>query len=376
MRVALVHDYLNQYGGAERVLKALCEIFPYAPIYTLVYSEKLTLGAFKDRRVHTSFLQKIPFAKSYHRLFPILMPAAIEEFNLRRFQIVISSAYSYAKGVITAPGTLHISYCHTPLRYAWDDCHRYTEEFGFPSFIKKLVPFGVNYIRLWDRISSARPDLFIANSSFVASRIKKYYSREAEVVYPPVDTHFYRPIPEAGQGDYYLMVGRLLTYKRFDMAIKAFNRLGPPLKIVGEGPEEKRLKKKALPNVEFLGRLSDEELHSYYCSSKAFIFPQEEDFGITPVEAMACGRPVIAYRGGGALETVVEGKTGVLFRRQTPEGLIQAVEDFDSYKFNPKLIRQHALKFDKEIFKRKIRSFVEEAWERFSKGKLGNNINK
>lgn len=371
MKVALVHDYLNQYGGAERVLKALTEIFPYAPIYTLVYSKKQTLGIFKDKQVHTSFLQKIPLARSYHRIFPVLMPAAIEQFDLKRFQIVISSAYSYAKGVITTPDTLHISYCHTPLRYAWDDCHRFTEEFGFPRLIKKLIPFGVNYIRLWDRISSARPDLFIANSSFVALRIKKYYNREAEVIYPPVDTSFYcsssdvaRPTPQ----DYYLMVGRLLPYKRFDIAVSAFNKLGLPLKIVGVGPEEKRLKKKAFSNIEFLGRLSDEELRNYYCGSKAFIFPQEEDFGITPVEAMACGRPVVAYEGGGALETVKEGRTGVFFSRQTSEGLIQAVKNFDSYKFNPNLIRQYALKFDKEIFKSKIKKFVEDAWRKFNHG--------
>ncbi len=367
MRVALIHDYLNQYGGAERVLRALSEIFPYAPIYTLVYSEKRTLGVFKDKRVHTSFLQKIPLATSYHRIFPVLMPAAIEQFDLGRFQVVISSAYSFSKGVITNPSTLHISYCHTPLRYAWDDCHRYTQEFGFPAFIKKLVPFGVNYIRLWDRISSARPDLFIANSSFVASRIKKYYSRDAAVIYPPVDTDFYRPISKPRQ-DYFLMVGRLLPYKRFDMAIGAFNKLGLPLKIIGEGPEEKRLKKKAFPNIEFLGRLSDEELRNYYCGSKAFIFPQEEDFGITPVEAMACGRPVIAYRGGGALETVEEGKTGIFFTRQTPEGLSEIIENFDSSKFDSNLIRQHALKFDKEIFKSKIKQFVENAWQKFNHG--------
>lgn len=367
MKVALVHDYLNQYGGAERVLKVLSEIFPYAPIYTLVYSEKRTLGVFKDKRVHTSFLQKIPLATSYHRIFPIFMPAAIEQFDLGRFQVVISSAYSFSKGVITNPSTLHISYCHTPLRYAWDDCHRYTQEFGFPAFIKKLVPFGVNYIRLWDRISSARPDLFIANSSFVASRIKKYYSRAAVVIYPPVDTDFYHSVSGRTSQDYYLMVGRLLPYKRFDMAIEAFNKLGLPLKIIGEGPEEKRLKRKAHVNIEFLGRTSDEELRSYYEGCKAFVFPQEEDFGITPVEAMACGRPVIAYRGGGALETVEDGITGIFFTRQTPEGLIRAVKDFDSYKFNPHLIRQHALGFDKEIFKARIKDFVERAWERFSK---------
>lgn len=378
MKIALIHDYLNQYGGAERVLEALCEIFPYAPIYTLVYSEKQTLGTFKDKKIHVSFLQKIPLAKSYHRFFPILMPAAIEQFDLKRFQIVISSAYSYAKGVITDPGTLHISYCHTPLRYVWDDCHRYTQEFGMPAFIKKLVPFGVNYIRLWDRISSARPDLFIANSSFVASRIKKYYSRTAVVIHPPVDTNFYRPtqnireirgqICKNSRDGYYLMVGRLLVYKRFDIAIEAFNKLGLPLKIVGEGPEEKRLKKKAHANIEFLGRLSDQELRSYYSCSKAFIFPQEEDFGITPVEAMACGRPVIAYQGGGALETIKEGKTGVFFADQTAEGLIQAVKNFDSYKFNPNFIRQHALGFDKEIFKKKIKEFIENAWRKFNHG--------
>jgi len=362
MKVALVHDYLVQYGGAERVLEAFAEIFPKAPIYTMVYDEKLMDGAFSDRKIKTSFLQKIPLIGSHHRLFPLLMPMAIEQFNLSEYDIVLSDSNSYAKGAITMPKTLHITYCHTPMRYAWDDCHKYLREFKYSKFTKKLVPFAMNYIRLWDKISADRPDKYIANSNFVSIRIKKYYNKDAFVINPPVSAEkFY--VSEKVE-NYFLMVGRALPYKRFDIVVEAFNRLGLNLKIIGKGPEMDGLKKSAKSNIEFLGYLQDKKIAEYYSKCKAFIFPPEEDFGITPLEAMASGRPVIAFRGGGALESVIENETGIFFDEQTPEAIITAIKNFDSEKFNSQEIRNHALKFDKEIFKEKIKKFVEEEYEK------------
>jgi len=362
MKVALVHDYLNQYGGAERVLGAFSEIFSDAPIYTLIYDPQKVCGVFYNKKIRTSFLQKIPFAKSYHRIFPFLMPIAIEQFDLSNYDVVLSDSASFAKGVITKPETLHICYCHTPPRFAWDDSHKYIEEYGFPKIIKRLIPFFMNYIRLWDREAALRVDKFICNSNFVAKRIKKYYNRKAQVIYPPVDAKFFSPSDFFDKPSYFLMVGRLLAYKRFDIAIESFNKINKPLKIIGDGPEIKRLKKLAKKNIEFLGELPPEKLREYYQNCQALIFPQEEDFGIVALEAMACGRPVIAYRGGGALESVKERETGAFFNEQTPESLIKAVKEFKSGKFNPQKIRKHALKFSKDKFKKRIKDFVEKSW--------------
>jgi len=363
MKIALVHDYLVQYGGAERVLEAFTEIFPKAPIYTMVYDKKLMNGAFSDRKIFTSFLQRIPFVKSNHRLFPVLMPMAIEQFDFSRYDVVLSDSNSYAKGVVTMSNTLHIAYCHTPMRYAWDDCHKYLREFEYSNFTKKLIPFAMNYIRMWDKISADRPNRYIANSNFIASRIKKYYNKNACVINPPVNTERFYISKDVG--DYYLMVGRFLPYKRFDIVIEAFNKLNLPLKIIGKGPEMRKLKRSSQNNIEFLGYLSDAEMSKYYSKCKAFIFPTEEDFGITSLEAMASGRPVIAFRGGGVLETVVENKTGLFFDRQTSQSVIDAVKKFRADKFVPKEIRGHVLEFGKEIFKKKIKNFIEEEYNEF-----------
>jgi glycosyltransferase involved in cell wall biosynthesis len=360
MKIALVHDYLVQYGGAERVLEAFTEIFPKAPIYTMVYDKKLMRNAFSDKKIHTSFLQKIPFIGSHHRLFPLLMPMAIEQFDLSEYDVVLSDSNSYAKGVITMPNTLHITYCHTPMRYAWDDCHKYLREFEYSKFTKKLIPFAMNYIRLWDKISADRPDKYMANSNFVASRIKKYYNKEVIVINPPVSAKkFYI---SKNIKDYYLMVGRALPYKRFDIVVEAFNKLKLPLKIIGKGPEMSKLKKRANKDVEFLGHLKDKEMSRYYSECKALIFPSEEDFGITPLEAMASGRPVVAFKRGGALETVVENKTGTFFTKQTPQSIIKAVKNFNPDRFNPEEIREYASGFDEEIFKNKIREFIKKEY--------------
>ena len=356
MKVALVHDYLNQYGGAERVLEAFCQIFPKAPIYTLLYDKEKTGWAFEDRHIQTSFLQKIPLLKSHHRPFLMLMPLAIEQFDLSQYDLVLSDSASYAKGVITSPKTLHICYCHTPIRYAWDDSHKYIEEFGYPGLVKKFIPFFMNYIRLWDEQAAQRVDQFIANSQFVAQRIKKYYHQDSEVIHPPVKTNLFYLADRPDK--YFLMVGRFLPYKRFDLAIESFNQLGLPLKIIGDGPEKKKLQKKAKSNIEFVGLVADEKLKDYYAHCQAFIFPQEEDFGITAVEAMAAGRPVIAYQAGGALEIVQPGITGLFFKEQTTDYLIETLRNFKLTDFDPNLIRKKAMEFDEERFKEKIREFI------------------
>ena len=366
MKIALVHDYLVQYGGAERVLECFTEIWPYAPIYTLIYDEEKTHGIFKNKRIYTSFLQNFPYSRKNHRIFPPLMPPAIEQFDLSQYDIILSDSSSYAKGLITLPETLHICYCHTPMRYAWDDCQKYIEEFGFPGFVKKFIPFLMNYIRVWDRMSADRPDAYIANSKFVASRIKKYYRKNSTVINPPIDINKFRL--DEKKENYFLMVGRLMTYKRFDIVIEAFNRLGWPLKIIGgQGPDKKRLMKMAKPNIEFTGRLSDEDLAKTYARAKAFIFPQEEDFGIVAIEAMAAGRPIIAFRGGDIVEHVQEGREGIFFDKQTPEALIEVLQKFNSENFDSRKIREKALPFDRELFKDKIKNYVENNLQEFKK---------
>ncbi|TSD02274.1 MAG: glycosyl transferase group 1 [Parcubacteria group bacterium Athens0714_25] len=356
-----MHDYLVQYGGAERVLESFCELFPEAPIYTIAYDKNSMHGHFEKKDIRTSFLQKIPFALTRHRMFPSLMPIAIEQFDFSDYDVVLSDSSSFAKGIITGPETLHICYMHTPMRFAWDDCQKYTKDFYFPGFVKKLVPFFMNYIRIWDRVSAERPDKIIANSKFISKRIKKYYKRDSIVINPPVSVNnFYvSDKPE----DYFLLVGRLMIYKRFDIVIEAFKQLGLELKIIGRGPDAERLKKisDGYSNIEFLGRLSDDELLEHYSKCQAFIFPQEEDFGITAIEAMASGRPLIAYRGGDIPEHMEEGKSGIFFNLQTPEAIMEAIERFKGEKFDGKYIRSKVLKFDREIFKKKIKEYVESA---------------
>ena len=363
MKIALVHDYLIQYGGAERVLECIMEIWPYAPIYTLIYDKEKTHGIFKRKRIYTSFLQNFPYSRKNHRIFPPLMPPAIEQFDFSQYDIVLSDSSSYAKGIITPPETLHICYCHTPMRYAWDDCQKYIDEFGFPQIVKKIIPFLMNYIRVWDRMSADRVDEYIANSRFVAGRIKKYYKKDSVVINPPVDIEKF--CIDDKKEDYFLMVGRLMTYKRFDIVIEAFNKLNWPLKIIGRGPDEKRLRKIAGPSIEFTGRLSDDELAKTYARAKAFIFPQEEDFGIVAIEALASGKPIIAFRGGDIVEHVREGQEGLFFDEQTPEALIKVLQKFNPDDFDPHKIREKALPFERELFKVKIKNYVENSLEKF-----------
>lgn len=358
MKIALIHDYLTQYGGAERVLEVLCEMYPQAPIYTLLYDERATGGVFKGREVHTSFLQRIPFARRYHRLFPLLMPIAVEQFDLSDFDVVLSISASFAKGIITKPSTRHVNYCLTPTRFLWDDSHRYVAEFRYPWPIKKLLPPALTYLRLWDKEAALRVDEFVGISRFIQERIQKYYGKDSALVYPPIDTSKYHISDEPGE--YFLMVGRLVGYKRFDLAVRTFAAMDLPLKIVGDGPEKNKLKAQMsnAKNIEFLGLVSDAEMPEIYAHAKAVIFPQEEDFGLVPLESMACGRPVIAYRAGGALETIVEGVTGIFFDEQTEIDLSLAVGRFQQTRFDPTAIRDHVMRFDINIFRSAIRAIL------------------
>ncbi len=359
LNIALVHEWITNVAGAERVLLALKELFPKAPIYTAVFDPEKA-KPFKKFDVRTSFLQNVPMMKSKRELLVPLTPFAFEQFDLSEYDLVISSTTVAAKGIITKPDTLHISYCHTPPRYLWEPDTDPRARKGKFSWLREAT---IHNMRLWDRVAADRVDKFVANSKYIAKRIKKYYGRDAAVIYPGVDTNKFTPGDITDVKDYYLFVSRLVDYKRCDIVVEAFNKLNIPLKVIGRGPEREKLMKIANDNIEFLGYLSDDDMKKYYREAKAFIFAAEEDFGIVPVEAMACGRPVIAFGKGGATESVVENVTGVFFPEQTAASVIEAVNNFDSSKFNPDLIRKHAEKFSVDRFKKEILDYIEKIIE-------------
>lgn len=363
MKVALVHDHLSQDGGAEHVLRAMQEIWPEAPTFVLFHDRKRAHPDFLHRNIRPSFLQRLPFAVSHYQWFLPLMPAAVESYNLEDFDVVLSSASAFAKGVITSPESLHVCYCHTPTRYLWSDTHRYVEELPYPRIIKIFLPLLLTRLRLLDRLMAERVDVFVANSETIANRIKKYYHRDTRsILYPPVDTSVFSI---GAPKEYYLAGGRLVSYKRLDIVIETFNRLKIPLKIFGRGPEEAKLKKMARPNVEFVGNVNDREKANLYQGCTAYLHPQVEDFGITAIEAMASGRPVIAYAAGGATETILNNVTGVFFSEQNWEHLLDAIIKFRPECFDPERIRKHALQFDQEIFKKRLKNFVESEYTAF-----------
>lgn len=364
MKLALVHDYLIQYGGAERVLQAFHDIWPDAPTYALLHDPKRFDGIFNKQEIRTSPLQGIPFSKRHYKWLMPFMPTATERYDLSEFDIVLSSTSAFAKGIITRPETLHICYCHTPTRYLWSDTHSYISEQGLPWPIKNLMPLVLSSIRSWDRMAADRVDYFVANSDTVRRRIRKYYRHDSTVIHPPVDTFRYRIADNID--DYYVAGGRLVAYKRFDIVVRAFNKLGIPLKIFGEGPELDYLRKMAAKNIEFVGRISEAEKCELYSHGIAYLHPQEEDFGITPIEAMAAGRPVIAYSKGGALETVIDGVTGTLIHEQSWEELANAVIRFEPEKYDPETIRHHAQQYDIEEFKRKMKDLVDQSYRRWN----------
>jgi glycosyltransferase involved in cell wall biosynthesis len=363
MRVALVHDYLIQFGGAERVLTALMKLFPNAPVFTMVYDKERMGVAFDERRLRTSFLQRFPGTRRYHRYFPLFMPLAIEQFDLSEFDVVLSATHSFGKGVVVGPNTLHISYCFTPTRYIWDDSHRYVREFSPSPFFQRFAPLALSYIRLWDYYASQRVDTYITLSDYVARRIWKYYNRKAEVIPPPVAVDNFK-VSETNEG-YYVVVARLVPYKRVDIAIDACEQLGRKLKIVGSGPELAMLKAKAGPNTEFIGFVSDEKLQQLYSGARALLFPQEEDFGITPLEAAASGKPTIAFDAGGAKETIIPGVTGLLYPQQTVSSLIAAITESEKRVWDAHAIRLHAEKYNGEIFAANMAAVVAREWQHF-----------
>jgi len=402
MKIALLHDYLIRFGGAERVFLNLRKIFPKAKIYTLLYDEEKMGKYFPGKKIRTSFLQKFPkfWRKRQKYLLPFI-PMAAETIDLRDFDLVISSSSSFIKGVITRPKTIHICYCHSPMSFSWDRYERYIKEQKKGFFTSAVIKIIMHYIRMWDRAASNRVDYFIANSKTTARRIKKYYGRDAKVIYPPVDTKTRQAFPanvkipdsdfhSCGslvchrkqhyanlQSDtikntlpYFLIISQLTPYKRIDLAIDAFNKLELPLVIIGEGPDRERLKKMAHSNIRLIGWQSDEMAREYLKNCRAFIFPGEDDFGIAPVEAMSFGKPVLAFRKGGAVETVIEGITGEFFDEQITEVLSDGVRrlliNFDQY--SPLVIIKRAEKFSQERFETAIKEAVIEIVEENRKG--------
>jgi len=361
MNIALVHDWLTDFAGSEKVVLEILKVFPDIPVYTSIYDRKKA-KEFAKYKVYATYLQKLPLAKKLRTFLIPLMPLAFEQLDLREYDIVISSSSSMAKGIVTRPGTCHICYCHTPTRYLWESS---IDRRASNSWLKRRIN---HRLRIWDAVAAQRPDFYLANSKNVARRILKYYRRDAEVVYPPVDIDFYNPKKsEKHIGNFYLFVGRLIPYKRADLVIEAFNKLELELRIIGSGSEEKNLRAMAGVNIKFLGRTSDRVLYENLKSARAVIFPSEEDFGIVPVEAMACSTPVIAFGAGGALETVIAGKTGEFFTPQTSEALISAIKKFNPRKYKFEDLRRQAEKFSAAVFRKKFKETVNKLYSEYQK---------
>lgn len=369
MKIALVHDHLAQDGGAEKVLKEFAALFCDASIYTLLYEKKHVDKYLKGRKIDSSIIQRLPGGVKHYQWYMPFMPMAVEFFDLKNYDVVLSDASAFAKGVITSTDTLHICYCHTPTRYVWDYTHQYIQELKYNKFFKKIISLVLNYIRIWDKVAADRVDLFIANSKIVQKRIKKYYRRDSVLIYPPVEIHKFKISDKIK--DYFLIGGRLSPYKRVDIVVEALKQLNLPLKIYGDGVDKKRLEKIAdgAKNIEFLGRVTEEEKVNLYNQCQAFINPQDEDFGITVVEAMASGRPVIAFRKGGATETVIEGKNGLFFDKQTKDSLAGVLKNFKSSDFNPREIRDYSKKYSADRFRREIKEYIEEEYRKFCSNK-------
>jgi glycosyltransferase involved in cell wall biosynthesis len=357
-KVAIVYDRVNKWGGAERVLVALHEMFPEAPLYTSVYDHQKARWAKVFPEVKTSFLQNFPFAKSNHEFFAALMPLAFKSFDFSDFDLVISVTSEAAKGIETKLDTLHVCYCLTPTRYLWSG---YNDYFG-NSFLRFISRPIVRLLKDWDKKMAKRPDVIISISSEVQRRVKRYYGRNSEIIFPPVNTSLIY-INEVKNRRYFLLVSRLdYGYKKIDLAVEAFNRLGYLLVVVGGGREEKRLKRLAKRNITFAGKISEKRLIKFYQNAKALIMPQAEDFGIVAVEAQSYGVPVIAYNKGGSFDTVIDGKTGVLFHHQTVGSLVQAVQKFDKMAFSERILRENAKRFSKKVFQRQLRKTLVRAY--------------
>jgi len=368
MKVALVHDWLVKFGGAEKVLEAMSEVYP-SKIYTLVTDQANLAGShFEDKQIKTSFIQKLPRAKKKYRSYLPFFPLAIEQFDLTDYDLIVSSSHSIAKGVLTHADQLHICYCHTPMRYAWDLYQQYLREAKLKSGPKGvLAKFFLHYLRIWDAHASTRVNEYVANSDYVARRIQKLYGQESTVIYPPVNVEEFELCES--KDDYYLTASRFVPYKKIDMIVEAFAHLPErKLVVIGEGPDMEKVKSKAGKNVEILGYQDDAVLKGMIQKAKAFLFAAVEDFGILPVEAQACGTPVIAFGKGGVLETVVEGKTGLFYKHQTPASLVARIKEFEKQQdqFIPKVIYDHAQPFAESRFQKEFKQFVEEKYQAFS----------
>ena len=365
MKVAIVHDWLVNYGGAERVVEQMLKMYPDADIYTLVYDKKKMGKIFPEEKVHPSFIQKIPKATKLYTKFLSLMPKAFESFDLTSYDLVIASSSSCAKGVITSPNTAFVAYIHSPMRYAWDLYYDYFMNAGILTrfFMKRQMPA----IRQWDFLSSQRINTLVANSSYIKKRIKKFWNRDSKVIFPPVDVDRLSPNNLPAE-DFYVVFSRFVSYKRVDLAIKACGQLGKKLIVIGSGSQESELKtlasKYRKADIKFTGRINDEEVKVYLQKCRAMIFSAEEDFGIIPVECQACGRPVIAFGKGGALETVKENTTGIFFQEQNEESLKEAIVRFEKLEgegtFKTSVIVEHAQKFSAERFRRELQAVIDE----------------
>jgi len=374
MRTAIIADWLVTFGGAEHVLAELRTLFPDAPFYTTV-AKKESLGPLRDADIRTTRLQTLYALTKNHQVLLPFMPRAIEEIDLTGFDLIISSSHAVAKGIIPPSNALHICYCHTPVRYAWEMEEEYLRDFGVPSILKGMVKRQLKKLRRWDLTSAQRVDLFIANSTTTQERIKRIYGRESIVIAPPVDERFFEttnqkflvPSPQS-QAPYFLAVGRMVPYKRFDLLIELANELQLPLKIAGRGQDEERLKKLAGPTVEFLGFVPDPNLPGLYANAEALFFPQYEDAGIVLLEAQACGTPAIAFKAGGATDAVKEGETGVFFDAQNKESIRGALERFRTITWNKAAITEHAHAFSQSAFKKAFTNVVESATKSFTEG--------
>lgn len=363
MRIAIVHDYLFQAGGAERVVETLHRTFPTAPIFTTILDRASLWPGLRDADIRTSWLQRLPRPRNARALLP-MYPLAVRSFDLREYDLIISSSSAFAKGAVTRPDAHHVCYCHNPMRLLWD-YDRYVEREPLGRVVRTVLPWVVKLLRHWDVRSASGPGTYIANSRVVAARIRQAYGRDSEIVHPPVDVGRYRVAPDPGE--HYLVVSRMVAYKRLDIVVQAFNRSGRPLVMIGDGPGRASLERMARPNVRFLGRLPDDDVAHHTARCRALILPGEEDFGLTPLEANAAGRPVIAYRAGGALETVVDGRTGVLFDDQTWQSVAEAVERAESIEWRPRELREHAEQFSEERFRERFLDVLERHVPNFSR---------
>lgn len=362
MRIAIAHDYLIQMGGAERVVEVLHHLYPEAPIYTTVINKSRLLETLKDAEIHTTWLQKIPgIQKNFKSMLP-LYPIAIRDFDFSDFDIVLSSSSAFMKSIQVPKNTFHLCYCHTPMRFAWD-YDTYMEGQSKSNIMKSMLKMYMQRLKTWDKRTSQNVNQFIANSSVVKKRIQNYYQRDSDIIYPPINTSRFKSSQQIG--DFYLVVSRLVAYKRIDLAVETFNQNGLPLFIVGEGTDKNRLMGMGKSNIHFLGRLPDEEVTELMSQCRALLFPGVEDFGITPLEANAAGRPVIAFQAGGALDTIVPKLNGVFFQKHEVWSLQGAIEEIESHAWNVEDIIAHAQKFDEMNFKVNFQAYVKQSYAKF-----------